>query len=399
MTKIRQTEALSAHGRLRHAQSRDPAQSRRPVGSSTCADGPSGTRMPTIKGVIVAAVTGIATEAAEDNSCVLGGITIIVLVATSLTLAAWLPGLAASTSPAIPSPGCGTTDIRRVDHEPGSMVVGGVERSWVLAVPSAHDGLTPLPLVVMLHGLGGSPNEIRFITASDIHEQQGFVVVAPLGSGLISRWMWDPRRHRVRPESIEIRTSPSSKRSSSTSPRHCASTWHGSTRPATPMARSASRPSDACSRIGSRRSPRWRASRTSAPHAIWIGRSRPSPIHGAADPYVLIDGGWGEGASAFILEDLVPFTDQPITRWPGFEESIADRAAGLAARNGCEPEPAIEASGPDAEWTTWACPPGADVELAVLKESGHDWPVTPVDATAVIWDFLSDQALPEPGSA
>jgi polyhydroxybutyrate depolymerase len=124
---------------------------------------------------------------------------------------------------------------------------------------------------------------------------------------------------------------------------------------------------------------------------------RPVPvigIHGAADPYVLLEGGWGQGASTLMLEDFVPFTEQPIASWPGFAVPIADRAAGIAARNGCETEPASEAMGSDAERTTWVCPPGGEVELVVVSDGGHGWPVTPVDATQVIWQFLSRQALP-----
>ena len=49
--------------------------------------------------------------------------------------------------------------------------------------------------------------------------------------------------------------------------------------------------------------------------------ARPVPtlgIHGADDPYVLFDGGWGPGIDSFMLEDFVSFADQPITSWPGF---------------------------------------------------------------------------------
>jgi len=57
--------------------------------------------------------------------------------------------------PAVPSAGCGSPTVVAGQHE-GTMEVAGLERTWRLAVPSIHDGQTPLPLVIGLHG--GSEN-------------------------------------------------------------------------------------------------------------------------------------------------------------------------------------------------------------------------------------------------
>src|SRR5688500_8141251 len=141
-----------------------------------------------------ARVTSAGLRDSPSGSPAMSDLRIIAVVLALLTL----PGTAAAAEPvqprsvpAVPSAGCGVTPVRSLDHEPGSMGVDGTERSWVTAAPSAHDGVSPVPLLLMLHGLAGSPAEIRSITASGLHEEKGFVVVAPLGSGLISRWMWD----------------------------------------------------------------------------------------------------------------------------------------------------------------------------------------------------------------
>jgi polyhydroxybutyrate depolymerase len=309
-----------------------------------------------------------------------------------------MSGSPSSLPPAAPSAGCGTTSVRRVDHEPGSMKVDGVERSWVLAVPSAHDGVTPLPLVIMLHGLAGSPNEIRAITGSGIHEAERFVVVAPLGSGLISRWMWDLDDttydlSRSNPDIVFIEALID----------HLGETLcldlsriyaTGHSNGAIGVSALRCVLEDRIAAVAAV------AGLTDFGDACDL--QRPVPvigIHGAADPYVLLDGGWGEGASMFMLEDFVPFTEQPIARWPGFAEPIRDRAAAIAAANGCAPDSAVEPIGADAARTSWTCPVGADVELVIVSGGGHGWPISPVDGAALVWDFLSRQALTGVGAS
>ncbi len=53
--------------------------------------------------------------------------------------------------------------------------------------------------------------------------------------------------------------------------------------------------------------------------------------------------------------------------------SIPTRMDGIALRNGCEPEPTVEAIGDELERWTWDCPSGAEVEL-VTHDGGYEWP-------------------------
>jgi poly(3-hydroxybutyrate) depolymerase len=115
-------------------------------------------------------------------------------------------------------------------------------------------------------------------------------------------------------------------------------------------------------------------------------------MHGTDDPYVLFEGGWGPGVDSFMLEDFVSFAEQPISSWSGFQISLPDRAAGIAARNGCETGAATESVGDGVERMRWTCPPGAGVELLVIEGGGHSWPVAPLDAASAIWEFFSRQA-------
>jgi polyhydroxybutyrate depolymerase len=328
----------------------------------------------------------------------MSAVRIVILALAILGITATVPttgteSLDAETTTAIPSAGCGVTTVREIDHEPGSMIVDGVERTWEIAAPTAHDGVHPVPLVLMLHGLAGSTGEIRFITGSGLHEQEGFVVVAPLGSGLISRWMWDLDDteydlSRSNPDIAFVEALID----------HIGATLCIDR--ARVYVTGHSNGAIGASALGCVLEDRIAAI---APVAALTDfgdaceLEGPVPVlgvHGAADPYVLLEGGWGEGAATLMLEDFIPFTEQPIASWPGFSTPIADRAAGIAARNGCEPEPGSEAIGSDAERLTWTCPPGGEVELVVITAGGHAWPVTPVAATELIWEFFSRHALP-----
>ena len=79
----------------------------------------------------------------------------------------------AASRPPIPSLGCGASEVDAGQHD-GTMRVGDTHRWWDLHVPPAHDGDSPVPLVLLFHGFPNSPNIIE--------SQTGFgryVVVAP----------------------------------------------------------------------------------------------------------------------------------------------------------------------------------------------------------------------------
>lgn len=71
---------------------------------------------------------------------------------------------------------------RRMDLE-----VGDRQRTFHLYTPPNLEG--PAPLVVVLHGLGGSSEEVRELTAfDDAADRHGFVVAYPQALGLIPTW-------------------------------------------------------------------------------------------------------------------------------------------------------------------------------------------------------------------
>lgn len=98
----------------------------------------------------------------------------------------------ASTTPTEPSPGCGAGAAR---YRPGRTTVGqlshdGLARTFRVHVPPSHDGTTPLPLLLMFHGGGGSGRQFEEASSgmSPIADREGFIAVYPDGTGRIQTW-------------------------------------------------------------------------------------------------------------------------------------------------------------------------------------------------------------------
>ena len=91
--------------------------------------------------------------------------------------------------PAIPSAAGGSSTVEPGQHS-GTMEVAGVDRIWELAVPPIHDGETPLPLVIALHGGGEFYSSERVLALA---EEEGFVAVAPRDAYQDFWMVWDPQ--------------------------------------------------------------------------------------------------------------------------------------------------------------------------------------------------------------
>jgi polyhydroxybutyrate depolymerase len=65
-------------------------------------------------------------------------------------------------------------------HQELMLKVGSLERSYLLHVPPNYEKTKPLPLVIMLHGMGGTAlNSQRETGWSDKADAEGFIVVYP----------------------------------------------------------------------------------------------------------------------------------------------------------------------------------------------------------------------------
>jgi polyhydroxybutyrate depolymerase len=83
--------------------------------------------------------------------------------------------------------------IQTEQLEPGdttrSLVYAGIERTYILHIPTGYDGTHPTPLVLAFHGIGLNAEEmIRISGLSDQADSTGFIVAYPNGTGESKSW-------------------------------------------------------------------------------------------------------------------------------------------------------------------------------------------------------------------
>ncbi|MBN1473337.1 MAG: alpha/beta fold hydrolase [Syntrophaceae bacterium] len=74
---------------------------------------------------------------------------------------------------------CGETYVKPGSHAL-TLAVNGLERSYIVYVPTSHGPQTPLPLVIMLHGGGGTARAAMWETGwAEKADKEGFLAVFP----------------------------------------------------------------------------------------------------------------------------------------------------------------------------------------------------------------------------
>lgn len=99
------------------------------------------------------------------------------------------PATTAPTTPACPTPGA--VGLAAGEHR---LTVDGVERSYLLDLPAETPRDHPLPLIVQLHGHGGSAAQLEERThLGERGAAGGSAVVTPDALGTPARWNFDRR--------------------------------------------------------------------------------------------------------------------------------------------------------------------------------------------------------------
>jgi polyhydroxybutyrate depolymerase len=270
----------------------------------------------------------------------------------------------------------------------GWIVSSGQRRSYLLHAPPNYDPITPVPLVVSLHGFAEWPAHLRDISRwNGLADQHGFIVVYPAGAGFPRRWqagggalgsgeaMRDVTfiadliaylRARYSIDATRIYVNGFSNGGGMAYLLACQLADRIAA--AGGVAGAYLYPPDAC-----------------RPH-------RPVPFiafHGTADPLVPYDGG------RFARFDH-PFP------------AVPDWVAAWAGRNGCNPIPVpLPGRGKSSGRQYTNCRDEADVIFYTIEGGGHTWPggapmprlivgrtTRDLDATAAMWAFFSRYALP-----
>lgn len=90
-----------------------------------------------------------------------------------------------------PGQGCETGgNIYAAGTSTGEINVNGTRRSFRVHVPASYQAKTPAPIVLMLHGGGGSGKQLQDKSSKMdvIADREGFITVYPDGTGLIQTW-------------------------------------------------------------------------------------------------------------------------------------------------------------------------------------------------------------------
>lgn len=305
----------------------------------------------------------------------------------------------ASSAP-VPSAGCGRTEVRSVVLE--KTYLDDSERWFLLNTPLEHDGETPIPLVLDVHGLSeGAEVHTKMSDLAAFGDDHGFAVVFPHGTGTPVRWQigLTPEENPDLQYAIDLLDQLEAKLCIDTSRVYATGLSNGAFFSSVLACSLADRIAAVAPVAGALR-------------PDGCEPARPVPVlafHGTADPILLFNGGVGtrlnevlaEGPGAEPSDAALPPADLD---GPGYPANVA----AWAADNGCEDEPADEAETETVTRRTYDCPDGADVEFLILDGGGHSWPgsefskaveamVGPtddLDANQEIWDFFQRFALP-----
>ncbi len=362
-----------------------PTRARRPVVAAALAVAAAAVVVPACSTGERADTTagGTASSAAPPGSSAAGG-------ATDAA-----PAASVATGAPVPSPGCGTSTVGAMEKQRQEVAAGGPDRWFLLTVPPAHDGRTPLPLVLDLHGLmEGAQIHTAMSGFSELATEEGFVVAFPNGTGNPVHWnanleepnadlayfdaLLDQLGRQLCIDTSRVYSTGLSYGAIMTSTLACVRTDK----------LAAVAPVDG----------------VQLPPGCNPSAKIPMlAMHGTADPLLPFNGGVG-GAVAGLLQGQLAETSPPTTAPYDLNgEGYPKNVAGWAAENGCDPTPKDTNVTPEVVRRVYSCPAGGDVEFWITIGGGHTWPgsefsrsignlVGPTtfdyDASKTAWEFF-----------
>ena len=313
------------------------------------------------------------------------------------------PATPADVDPS-PSGGCGSSAVG-AGQEKVTIASGGVERWYLRHVPPAHDGTTPVPVVVDLHGYSEGADVHAMVSGLGPYgDEQGFVTLTPHGQGQGPVPLWDTTPGG--PDQVFLEGMLDDVEASL-----CVDT-------ARVFVTGLSNGAMMTSTLACALSDRFAAAAPVAGVTEVAGCSpdRPVPVvafHGTDDGFLAYDGGFGPQVASLPSPDgqgtLGDVADQPDgpseTTGPSVPEVVAD----WAGRNGCDgATPEEEAVADDVTLLSFACPVGAEAELYRVEGGGHSWPgseflanvedivghtTMSISANEVMWEFFEQHPL------
>jgi polyhydroxybutyrate depolymerase len=243
---------------------------------------------------------------------------------------------------------------------------GGRERTYRLLVPPGYDGRTPLPLVLDMHGSGGTAAGQAATSRFEELAARERVLVATLQAGAASN-RWNVPVTSDRPDDVQYVSDvidDVAKRACTDERRVYATGFSGGARMSSLLA---------C-KLG----------RRIAAIAPMAGLRWPGPCEGRAVPVLTFHG---------LADPQNTYDGHVASRGAEWLESVPEALAGWAKHNGCDGEPKLD--DPPGPLSTLSYE-GCDAEVRLVRIDGlvHTWARAEVDATAEMWRFFSGQRLP-----
>jgi polyhydroxybutyrate depolymerase len=290
----------------------------------------------------------------------------------------------------------------------------GQDRWSLQHIPPGHDGTTPLPVVIDLHGYAEGAALHTLVSGMGAYgDSHGFVTISPQGQGTPAHWnanlgtddvaligkILDDVEAGLCVDTDRVYATGYSNGAFLTSVLACA--YSDRIAAVAPVA-------------GIR----------DVPDCTF---ERPVPVmafHGTDDTFVVFNGGVGTGAKSLPAPDGSGKTMAQLGSESGassqivpgsLDQKVPDNLAAWAKRNGCSGGPAESKVADDVTLVDFDCPPDATTELYRVEAGGHTWPGSPtsaalasvtgrttmsIDATALMWEFFQAHPLTHPsGSA
>ena len=266
-------------------------------------------------------------------------------------------------------------------------------------MPPAHDGETPVPVVVDYHGYAeGGEIHAAHSALGPYGDEQGFVTITPDSGYEVARWdvglgsedlvmfgdMLDQVEAQLCVDTNRIFVTGLSNGAFMTSSVACE--YSDRVAAASPVAGITDQ--EGCE------------------------LQRPVPVitfHGTEDTFIAFDGGLGASVAELPSPDGEgTLGDQPQADDETEPPSIPDVATAWAERNGCESEPTEERVAEDVLLQEFPCPAGAETQLYVVEGGGHTWPGSEfddpitdivgyvthnIDANELMWEFFQQHPL------